>query len=118
MLPHLGSFRRPAAVASGVADRGRYSPSEARLANESGAVTDMTEQQLPRGLDPDILERVVTVEVDSENIEKMLHRAVVHGQRDGQARRSFSFFSDEPAELAGDDLHPYPLDYLTAAIGL
>lgn len=48
----------------------------------------------------------------------MLHRAVIGGERDGESRRSFTFYSDEPAELAGDDAHPYPLDYLTAAIGL
>lgn len=79
---------------------------------------DVNDEELPRGLDPDVLERVVTVEVDTENLEKMLHRATVHGQRDGVSRRSFTFYSDEPAELEGDDQHPYPLDYLAAAIGL
>lgn len=61
------------------------------------------------GLDPDVLERVVTVEAETTHIEKMKHEARVHG---------FTFFSDEPPHLAGEDNHPYPLDYLTAAIGL
>ncbi len=67
------------------------------------------DETLPSGLDPELLERVVTVEAETEHIDKMLHRATVHG---------FEFHSDEPADLAGDDEYPYPLDYLTAAIGL
>ena len=71
----------------------------------------MTEQQgtLPAGLDPDILERVVTVEAKTENIRGMLHRANTH---------HFTFYSDEGPELGGDDAHPYPLDYVAAGIGL
>ena len=61
------------------------------------------------GLDPDVLRRVLTVEVETDNIGRMHHSARVHG---------FEFHSDEPPELAGDDAHPYPLDYLTAAVGL
>jgi hypothetical protein len=61
------------------------------------------------GLDPDVLKRVVTVEADTTHLEKMKHEGRVHG---------FTFFSDEPPDLGGEDNHPYPLDYLTAAIGL
>lgn len=61
------------------------------------------------GLDPDILRRVVSVEVETDNVEGMKHRAQVHG---------FTFHSDEPPEMSGSDEYPYPLDYLTAAIGL
>jgi hypothetical protein len=61
------------------------------------------------GLDPDVLKRVVTVEVDTHNVRNMTHEASVHG---------FTFRSDEPPEMAGDDEHPYPLDYFTAAVGL
>jgi hypothetical protein len=65
--------------------------------------------QLPEGLDPDILERVVTVDADTVHIDKMRHEATVHG---------FTFSSDEPESLGGDDQYPYPLDYFTAAVGL
>ncbi len=61
------------------------------------------------GLDPAILRREVVVEATGEHLEKMLHRAQVHG---------FTFFSDEPETLGGENGHPYPLDYFTAAIGL
>lgn len=61
------------------------------------------------GLDPDVLRRVVTVEASTEQIEKMKHRADV---------RQFTFYSDEPPSLGGDEQHPFPLDYFTAAIGL
>lgn len=64
---------------------------------------------LPPGLDPDILHRVVTVEVETEHMRNMQHEAAVHG---------FTFRSDEPDTLGGGDDHPYPLDYFTAAIGL
>lgn len=69
----------------------------------------MSEPTPPPGLDPAILHRVVTVTADTEHLHGMTHEARVHG---------FTFRSDEPADLAGDDEHPYPLDYLTAAIGL
>ncbi|MCC7107041.1 MAG: hypothetical protein IT307_18065 [Chloroflexi bacterium] len=65
--------------------------------------------KVPHGLDPDVLKRTSTVEVDTFNIEKMKHQANV---------KSFSFYSDEPPWMNGDDRHPYPLDYLTAAIGM
>jgi hypothetical protein len=61
------------------------------------------------GLDPEVRRRVVSVEVDTRNIAGMTHEAQVHG---------FTFHSDEPPEMAGNDEHPYPLDYFTAAIGL
>ena len=69
----------------------------------------MEESSILPGLDPDVLRRVVTVEADTEHIERMTHRAQV---------RQFTFFSDEPPPLGGDEQHPFPLDYLTAAIGL
>ncbi len=61
------------------------------------------------GLDPDVRKRVVTVEAVTTNLGRMQHSARVHG---------FEFRSDEPPEMMGEDEHPYPLDYLTAAIGL
>ncbi len=67
------------------------------------------ESRIAAGLDPNILHRVVTVEADTVHVEKMKHRATVHG---------FTFYSDEPSTMEGEDQHPYPLDYLTAAIGM
>ena len=67
------------------------------------------DQPLPAGLDPEILERVITVEADTENIRGMLHRATSRG---------FTFYSDEGPVLGGDDAHAHPLDYVTAGIGL
>lgn len=64
---------------------------------------------LPSGLDPDILHRVVTVEATARHLAGMQHEATVH---------DFTFVSDEPEDLGGSDEFPYPLDYLTAAIGL
>ena len=69
----------------------------------------MSEAKVAPGLDPDVLHRVVTVEADTVHIEKMKHQATVHG---------FTFYSDEPASLEGDNQHPYPLDYFSAAIGM
>ena len=69
----------------------------------------MDESNVLPGLDPDVLRRVVTVEATTEHIEKMKHRADV---------RQFTFYSDEPPSLGGDELQPFPLDYFTAAIGL
>jgi hypothetical protein len=63
----------------------------------------------PEGLDPDVLKRLVTVEVDTHNVGDMTHEASVHG---------FTFRSDEPPPMGGGDEHPYPLDYFTAAIGM
>jgi hypothetical protein len=69
----------------------------------------MDESKILPGLDPDVLRRVVTVEADTEHIARMKHRADV---------RQFTFYSDEPPSLGGDEQHPFPLDYFTAAIGL
>ena len=69
----------------------------------------MAEERVPPGLDPDVLHRVVTIEADTEHIGKMLHQA---------SSRHFTYHSDEPDTLGGDDEHPAPLDYLCAAIGL
>ena len=66
------------------------------------------EEHLPPGLDPDITSRVVTQEASTRNIEKMLHEGHV---------RQFTFHSDEPPELWGEDEHPRPLDYILAGIG-
>ncbi|MGH3443235.1 MAG: hypothetical protein ACRDUY_14585 [Nitriliruptorales bacterium] len=67
-----------------------------------------SEQEVPSGLDPDVRKREVIHEADTENLEKMLHRATV---------REFTFHSDEPPELGGEDNHPRPLHYLIAAVG-
>lgn len=64
--------------------------------------------EIPRGLDPDVSERVVTHEALTVNIDTMHHEAIAG---------RFTFSSDEPPELAGDDNHPRPLDYLLAAVG-
>ena len=66
------------------------------------------EEHVPPGLDPDIASRVVTQEAVTRNIEKMLHEGQV---------REFTFHSDEPPELWGEDQHPRPLDYILAGIG-
>ena len=71
--------------------------------------TQEDESKILPGLDPDVLKRVVTIEAETTHIERMTHEARVHG---------FTFRSDEPPPLGGDDEDPYPLDYLTAAIGL
>lgn len=62
------------------------------------------------GLDPEVRKRVVTVEIDTEHVHKMRHRAVIDGR--------FEFFSDEPPPMDGDDDEPYPLHYFAAGIGL
>ena len=49
-----------------------------------------------------------TISVDIDNLEKQLHEA-----REGK----FSWHSDEPPHLGGDDNHPQPLTYITAGIG-
>ncbi|MFQ5691872.1 MAG: hypothetical protein ACE5IM_02345 [Nitrospinota bacterium] len=53
--------------------------------------------------------RRFTQVVDCENKEKMLHEA-----RQGR----FTWHSDEPPRLGGDDNHPQPLAYLASGIGL
>lgn len=67
-----------------------------------------SERDVPPGLDPDIRQREVVQEAETQNLERMLHRATV---------REFTFDSDEPPELDGDDAHPRPLDYFLAAVG-
>jgi hypothetical protein len=49
-----------------------------------------------------------TVAVDCEHVEKMLHK----GTRD-----QFTFYSDEPERMGGDNNYPAPLTYITAGIG-
>lgn len=69
----------------------------------------MQDSNPPGGLDPAVTHRDVYVEADAEHLEKMVHRARVG---------SFTFNSDEPASLGGEDNHPHPLDYFTAAVAL
>jgi len=49
-----------------------------------------------------------TVSVECEHLEKMLHV----GSRD-----KFTFYSDEPPRLGGDDNYPSPLTYIVGGIG-
>ena len=67
------------------------------------------EAQLPPGVDPDVLHRVVTVKAETRNLGGMEHEARV---------RQFIFISDEPEHMSGTDEAPAPLDYFTAAVGL
>lgn len=71
----------------------------------------MSDLDLPMspGLDPNVQERTVILEAETRHIAKMKHEANIHG---------FTFWSDEPERMSGDNEHPYPLDYFTAAIGL
>jgi len=69
----------------------------------------MDDAETRPGLDPKVLHREVVVETSAEHVGNMLHSAHVHG---------FTFFSDEPETLGGENGHPYPLDYFTAAVGL
>jgi hypothetical protein len=77
------------------------------MISEGRTHTTMSDK-IPDGLDPAIRHRVVTIEAHTENIRKMQHRATCG---------RFEFRSDEPPVMDGDDEHPTPLDYLTAAIG-
>lgn len=70
---------------------------------------------VPPGVDPDILKRLVTIEAATVHLDGIQHEASVHS-KDGEL--TFTFRSDEPPELIGEDEHPYPLHYFTAAIGL
>jgi len=76
---------------------------------QASSMGRMADAETPPGLDPKVLHREVVVEAATEHRGKMLHQARVHG---------FTFFSDEPETLGGENEHPYPLDYFTAAIGL
>ena len=49
-----------------------------------------------------------TISVDVRNREKQLHEA-----HEGK----FTWCSDEPPHLGGDDNHPQPLTYIAAGIG-
>ena len=70
---------------------------------------------VPPGVDPDILKRLVTVEAVTVHLDGIQHEATVHSHDKG---RTFTFRSDEPPQMIGEDEHPYPLHYFTAAIGL
>jgi len=49
-----------------------------------------------------------TVSVECEHLEKMLHVGI---------RDKFTFYSDEPPRLGGDDNYPSPLTYIVGGIG-
>ena len=49
-----------------------------------------------------------TLAVDCEHVEKMLHKGT---------RNQFTFYSDEPERMGGDNNYPAPLTYITAGIG-
>lgn len=76
-------------------------------------MAEHTTEQLPEGLDPDILKRIVTVSAETRHLERMQHEATT-----AQFDSTFTFYSDEPPNMRGDDEYPYPLHYLTASIGL
>ena len=59
-------------------------------------------KELPRGL------MKSTIAIDCEHIEKMLHKG---------EKGEFTFFSDEPPSLEGDNKHPSPLTYIASGIG-
>ena len=59
-------------------------------------------EELPKG----VTRR--TVAVDCEHVEKMLHKGT---------REKFTFYSDEPERMGGDDNYPPPLTYITGGIG-
>lgn len=66
------------------------------------------QSQVPPGVDPEILHRVVTVKAETRNVAGMEHEGRV---------RQFTFTSDEPEHMTGTDEAPAPLDYFTAAVG-
>ena len=70
---------------------------------------------IPPGVDPDILERLVTVEAATVHLDAMQHEASIHSD---DRTVSYTFRSDEPPQLTGHDEHPYPLHYFAASIGL
>lgn len=84
----------------------------ADAANES--LSDDT-RSVPPGVDPDVLERTVSIEAITVHLDGIQHEATVEAKDRGH---TFTFRSDEPPELIGEDQHPYPLHYFTAAIGL
>ncbi len=70
---------------------------------------------IPPGVDPDVLERLLTIEAATVHLGEMQHEASV----DSFDRTvTYTFRSDEPPGMTGSDEHPYPLHYFTAAIGL
>ncbi len=78
-----------------------------RVIKKEALTMDNAEHLLP-GLDPNIKSRVVTQEAVTQNVHRMLHEGHV---------RQFTFHSDEPPDLWGEDEHPRPLDYILAGIG-
>lgn len=69
----------------------------------------MSVAEVPEGLSPDVRKRVIRIEAETENVDNMMHEARVG---------KFTFLSDEPPELSGYDSQPYPLDYMTASLGM
>ena len=49
-----------------------------------------------------------TIAVDTEHVEKMLHKGT---------RGDFEVYSDEPDGMGGDDNYPAPLTYIAMGIG-
>jgi uncharacterized OsmC-like protein len=64
------------------------------------------------GLDPSVRSRQFTLVAETEHVRNMQHRA-----RISEFGREFEIMSDEPDVLGGDNEHPTPLEYLSAAIG-
>lgn len=50
----------------------------------------------------------ITMSIDSEHVEKMLHKGT---------RGKFEVYSDEPDRMGGDDNYPPPLAYIAMGIG-
>lgn len=63
-------------------------------------------RQVP-GVPGDVVERVVTMETEVVHETGMRHRATAD---------RFVFHADEPAAIGGDELDPYPLDYMVASV--
>lgn len=65
----------------------------------------------PRGLDPSVRKREVSLIADAEHLENMQHRA-----RLSHFGREFVITSDEPDVLGGDNEYPTPMEYFTASV--
>lgn len=50
----------------------------------------------------------MTIEVDCEHKEKMRHEG---------RRGKFTWYSDEPPRIGGEDNHPQPLSYIAGGVG-
>jgi len=83
--------------------------------NEANDEPDTDGPGIPPGLDPDVHERLVSIEAVTVHVDGFTHQATTLS-KDGS--KAFTFYSDEPEDLTGNDEHPYPLHYFTAAIGL